>query len=68
MNAHLVDNMYRVEGNDGNVSDLDSNQLRHRKRHAVSCVCVSDDKKHDCFAMQHFSTAEIEWLEGYTKD
>ena len=41
---HLSENMHRVEGNYGNVSDLDIIQLRHRKRHVVSCTHVSDEK------------------------
>ena len=43
-------------------------RLRHQKRHVVSCTNVSDEKKHDRFAMQHLSTTELDWLEGYMKD
>ena len=60
--------MYRVDDNDGNVSDLNRSQLRHRKRHVVSCSYVSDDKKHDRFAMQNLSTTDLDWIEGYMKD
>ena len=60
--------MYRVEDNDGNVSDLDRIRLCHWKKHVFYYAHVSDGKKHDCFAMQHIYTAEIEWLEGYMND
>ena len=66
--SRLGNNMYIVEGNDGNVSDLDRSQLYHLKRHVVSCDHVPDDKNNDRFVMQHLSTAYIEWLEGYMKD
>ena len=68
MTAQLDGNIYRVEDNGGNISDLYRSQLRHRKRHLVSWAHVSDDKKHGCFAMHNFSTAELEWLEGHMKD
>ena len=54
--------MYIVEDNDGNVSDLDRSQLRHQKRHVVSCDHVSDDKTHGPFATKYFSTAELDWI------
>ena len=60
--------MYRVEENDENVSEIDRSRLRHQKKHLVSCAHVSDEKKHDRFSMQNFYTADLELLEGYTKD
>ena len=39
-----------------------------QSHHTIFCAAVSDDKKHDRFAMQHFTTKELEWLEGYMKD
>ena len=58
-------NVYKVEDKDGNIFELERDRLRLRKQHTVCCVTVSDDKKHDRFAMQHFSTAEMEWIEEY---
>ena len=62
MTDPLNRNIYIVENNDGNVSDLDRSRLRRRKRRVDSCGHVSDDKKYDCFAMQYFSTSELEWI------
>ena len=68
MTAHIDGNIYGVEDNNGNVSYIYRSQLCHQKRHVVSCAHVSDEKNHDRFSMQHFSTADLEWLEGYMKD
>ena len=57
--------MYKVEDKDGNIFELERDRLRLRKQHTVCCATVSDDRKHDRFAMQHFSTAEMEWIEEY---
>ena len=63
--SHMGGNVYKVEDKDGNTFELERDRLWLRKQHTVCCATVSDDKKHDRFAMQHFSTAEIEWLEEY---
>ena len=68
MTAHIGGNVYRVEDSDCNVVDLKSSRLRLRKRYVIFFAHVSDDKKHDRFSMQHFSTAKLEWLEGYMID
>ena len=63
--SHMGGNVYKVEDKDGNTFELERDRLRLRKQHTVCCATVSDDRKHDRFAMQHFSTAEMEWIEEY---
>jgi hypothetical protein len=57
--------MYTVVDKDGNSSDTNQNRLQHRKYHSVCCAHISNDKKHDRFAMKHFTTREMEWIEKY---
>jgi hypothetical protein len=57
--------MYTVVEKDGNSSDINQKRLRHREYHSVCCAHISNNKKHDRFAMQHFTTTEIEWIEKY---
>ena len=66
--GHIRGELYKVEDKDGGVFEVERSRIRLRKRHVVCFSHVSDDKKHDIFAMQHFSTAELEWLEEYTKE
>ena len=66
--GHLGGDMYEVEDAAGNVLSVMRERLQHRVKHTVYCAHVSDDKKHDRFSMQHFSTVELKWLEGYMKE
>lgn len=56
---------YTVEKEDGTSLIVGRSRLRLRKHHQVCCAHVSDDKKHDRFAMQHFTTIDMEWMEEY---
>lgn len=57
-----------VEDAEGNVTTQPRSLLRHRKRHTICVAHLSDDKKHDRFAMQHFTEKELPWLEKYMRD
>ena len=66
--THVYGEVYTVEDQDGKTFDIERKRLRLRQRHSVCCAHVSDDKKHDRFAMQHFSTTELKWLEEYMNE
>ena len=66
--GHICGDLYRLEDKEGGVFEVERIRTRLRKRHVVCCAHVSNEKKHDRFAMQHFSTAELEWLEEYMKE
>ena len=60
------------EGEDYEVTDKDGikhrhhrRDLRHRKNHNLIFGHVSDDKSHDSYSMQHFTTNEPRELEQY---
>jgi hypothetical protein len=63
-----VDNVYVVEDDDGKQHEVPRENLRHRKRHVICCGHVSDDKRHDRFAMQHFTNKEFIFLEQYMNE
>ena len=65
VSGFLGGNMYHAKDTLGNVSIIDRSHLCLRQRHVVCRAHVSDDKKHDRWAMQHLSSAELEWLEEY---
>ena len=54
---------YKVEEAEGYIATYERKVLRHRKTHAFCFGHVSDDKTHDRFAMQHYTTMELEYLE-----
>ncbi len=56
--------IYMVVNAEGEQRRVHRYQLRYRSRHIVWCGHVSDDKRHDCFAMQHFTEKEFEFLEA----
>ena len=66
--GNICGDLYRVEDKHGGVFEVERSQIRLRKRHVVCFAHVSDDKRHDHFAMQHFSNAELEWIEEYMKE
>ena len=68
VSAHIHGNLYTVEDQAGKTFNIERNRLRLRKRHSICCAHISDDKKHDRFAMQHFTTKELNWLEEYMKE
>ncbi len=57
--------IYMVVNAKGKQRRVHRYQLHHRLRHIVCCGHVSDDKCHDCFAMQHFTEKEFKFLEAY---
>lgn len=57
-----------VEDAEGNITTQPRSLLRHRKRHTICVAHLSDDKKHDRFAMQHYTEAELPWLEKYMQE
>lgn len=60
--------MYQVEDEHGSMHDVRRSSLRHRCRHTICCGHVSDDKLHDRFAMQQFTTRELAYLEQYMSE
>ena len=58
-------NIYRVEDNGGIMHDLPRASMRYRRQHTIRCGHVSNNKKHDRFAMQRFTRQEMEYLEMY---
>ena len=63
--SKIDDNTYSVTDADGKITNIERSRLRLRKLHTIASPAVSDDKKHDRFAMQHFKTHELEWVETY---
>ena len=57
--------VYEVTDKNGNLHRPARKELRHRQNHNIVFGHVSDDKSHDSYAMQHFTTNELEDLEGY---
>ncbi|KAL7490471.1 hypothetical protein ACHAWT_000101 [Skeletonema menzelii] len=57
-----------VKDAEGNITTLTRSLLRHRKRHTICVAHLSDDKKHDRFAMQHYTEVELPWLEKYLRE
>ena len=57
--------VYEVTDKNGNLHRLARKELRHRQNHNIVFGHVSDDKSHDSYAMQHFTTNELEDLERY---
>jgi hypothetical protein len=51
--------IYMVVNAEGKQRRVIRYKLCHRLRHIVCCGHVSDDKRHDCFAMQHFTEKEF---------
>ena len=60
--------LYEVKDEHGGSHTIDRAYLRHRSRHSVASGHMTDDKVHDHHAMQHFTTNELLYLEGYTED
>ncbi len=59
---------YIVENADAEQRKVSRSQLRHRSRHIICCGHVSDDKRHDRFAMQHFTDEEFKYIEAYISE
>ncbi|KAL7534418.1 hypothetical protein ACHAXR_005863 [Thalassiosira sp. AJA248-18] len=57
--------LYEITDKNGNEHNPKRSDLRHRQRHSVACGHVTDDKSHDRYAMQTFTTRELIWLEEY---
>lgn len=62
------DSVYKVIDKNGIAHRIERADLRHRKRYTLAVGHVSEDKKHDRHAMQHFTTKELEWLEAYMNE
>ena len=54
---------YEVKDESGKIHVCERKRLRHRVKHSICFGHISDDKSHDRFAMQHYSTREMEWIE-----
>ena len=54
---------YRVRDESGNIHVCKRKRLRHRVKHSICFGHISNDKSLDRFAMQHYSTREMEWIE-----
>ena len=54
---------------DGNGELYEEDSIDSFCRHTI-CYCghITDNKLHDCFAMQQFTTTELEYLEKYMLD
>mmetsp|Transcript_29629 Transcript_29629/g.62294 ORF Transcript_29629/g.62294 Transcript_29629/m.62294 type:complete len:179 (+) Transcript_29629:2455-2991(+) len=57
------------------VADVDGNKMQHNCRnlhyqvwHHMAFGHISDDKVHDCFAMQFFTNKEIAYLKQYVAE
>jgi len=61
----LVGEEYDVTDKNGTKHHHNRSDLRHRKNHNIVYGHVSDDKVHDSYAMQHFTTHELCDLESY---
>ena len=57
------DGTYKVKDESGNIHVCERKRLRHRVKHSICFGHISDNKSHDRFAMQHYSTREMEWIE-----
>jgi hypothetical protein len=62
---HNENHIYMVVNAEGEQRRVHRYQLRHHSRHIICCGHVSDDKRHDRFAMQHFTEKEFKFLEAY---
>ena len=51
--------MYQVEHEHGSAHHVCRSSLRQRCCHTICCSHVTDDKQHDRFAMQEFTTKEL---------
>ena len=60
--------LYEVKDEHGASHNIHRAYLRHRKRRSIASGHVTDDKVHDRHAMQHFTTNELVYLEGYMKE
>ena len=58
---------YEVTDSSGEKQVIDRAALRHRKKIIVAFGHITDDKKHDRHAMQHFTKKELKTLEDLMK-
>lgn len=56
---------YVVKDANGNEFEQKREDLRFRNRYSVAFGHITDDKKHDRWAMQHFTSHEIPYLEKF---
>lgn len=66
--SHVRDDIYCVVDEEGIEHEVERRRLRLRKRHTICVAHVSDDMKHDRFAMKTFSIKELEDVESYMRE
>ena len=60
--------MYQEEDWNGELHEVARSSLRLRHRHTICCGHITDDKLHDHFAMQQFTTTEKYISDHYPND
>ena len=64
----ISESEYMIVDFEGGTHNVKRENLRHRVLYTIACGGITDDKKHDKYAMQHFTFREIKYVEEYMSE